>query len=71
MVKEYGELMAFLLRHREKFEGDERFRGFVVESVRRFAQDLRDLNVEISIKPEALSAKKPTRDWNYLKIGCE
>ena len=71
MNKEYGELMTFLLQRRPTFEADDSFRSFVVESVRSLARDLRDLNVEISVKPEALSAKRSTRDWNTLKIGCE
>ena len=71
MENEYGELMAFLLQHRNMFDADDKFRGFVIESVRTLARDLKDLNVDLSIKPDAMSARPSSKDWNYLKIGCE
>jgi hypothetical protein len=71
MNREYGELMSFLLERRAMFDAEEEFRGFVIESIRAFARDLRDLNVEISIKQDAFGAPRPSRDWNSLKIGCE
>ena len=71
MEKEYGELMSLLLHHRDLFDTDEKFRGFVIESVRTLARDLKDLNVDVSIKPDAMSARPSSTDWNYLKIGCE
>ena len=71
MEKEYGELMTSLLQHRDLFDADEKFRGFVIESVRTLARDLKDLNVDLSIKSDAMSAKPSSKDWNYLKIGCE
>ena len=71
MNREYGELMSFLLERRAMFDADEEFRGFVIESVRTFARDLRDLNVEISLKQDAFGVPRPGRDWNSLKIGCE
>jgi len=71
MSKQCGELMAALLEHRHMFDADDKFRGFVIESVRTLARDLKDLNVDISIKPDAMTASPSSRDWNYLKIGCE
>ena len=71
MEKEYGELMSLLLQRRDLSDTDEKFRGFVIESVRTLARDLKDLNVDLSIKPDAMSAKPSSKDWNYLKIGCE
>ena len=71
MENEYGELMSLLLQHRSMFDADDKFRGFVIESVRTLARDLKDLNVDISVKPDAMSAKPSSKDWNYLKIGCE
>jgi|RhiMetdeSRZDD1v2_1073273.scaffolds.fasta_scaffold444140_1 hypothetical protein len=71
MEKEYGELMTLLLQRRDLSDTDEKFRGFVIESVRTLARDLKDLNVDLSIKPDAMSAKPSSKDWNYLKIGCE
>ena len=71
MSKQCGELMAVLLEHRHMFDADDKFRGFVIESVRTLARDLKDLNVDISVKPDAMSAKPSSSDWNYLKIGCE
>ena len=71
MDKEYGELMCVLLQHRDMFDADDKFRGFVIESVRMLARDLKDINVDISIKQDAMTAKPSSKDWNYLKIGCE
>ena len=71
MNRQYGELMTALLEHRDMFDADDKFRGFVIESVRTLARDLKDLNVDISIKPDAMIARPSSRDWNYLKIGCE
>jgi hypothetical protein len=71
MENEYGELMTLLLQHRNMFDADDKFRGFVIESVRTLARDLKDLNVDLSIKPDAMSARPSSKDWNYLKIGCE
>ena len=71
MDKRYGELMAYLLEHRHMFDADDKFRGFVIESVLTLARDLKDLNVDISIKQDAMSARPSSKDWNYLKIGCE
>lgn len=71
MNRDYGELMSLLLERRESFDTDEKFRAFVMESLRTFAGDLRDLNVEIALKPDALRVLRPSRDWNSLKIGCE
>ena len=71
MEKEYGELMTLLLQHRHLFDADEKFRGFVIESVLTLARDLKDLNVDLSIKLDAMSARPSSKDWNYLKIGCE
>ena len=71
MSKHCGELMAVLLEHRHMFDADDKFRGFVIESVRTLARDLKDLNIDISVKPDAMTARPSSRDWNYLKIGCE
>ena len=71
MNGEYGELMSFLLERREMFDADEKFRGFVIESLRIFARDLKDLNVDIVLKQDLFNVRPPGRDWNSLKIGCE
>jgi hypothetical protein len=71
MNRENGELMSFLLERRPMFDADEEFRGFVLESLRTFARDLRDINIEISLNQDSLRVGRPGRDWNSLKIGCE
>ena len=71
MKRDYGELMSLLLERRESFDTDEKFRLFVIESLRTFAGDLRELNVEIALKPDVMRAPRPGGDWNSLKIGCE
>lgn len=67
----YGELMSVLLRRREKFDSDEKFRGFVIDSVRTFCRDLKDLNVDIAIRSDITTARRSSRDWNSLHFGCE
>jgi len=68
--KNYGELMTFLLQKRRHYGTDERFRAYVVESVRLLARDLRDLGLEVSIvQPSRIGGRQP--EANYLRVGCE
>lgn len=50
----YGELMACLMRERQRYSSEEEFKAFAVESVRRFINDLRGLSIEISMRPNYL-----------------
>jgi len=52
--KSYGELMACLLKERDRYATEEEFKAFAVESIRRFVTDLRGLNIEISMRPSYL-----------------
>lgn len=47
----YGELMRFLLKDRANFSTDEEFNAFALAEVRRFINDLRSLNIELSLRP--------------------
>ncbi|HSB08283.1 MAG TPA: hypothetical protein VLM38_02135 [Blastocatellia bacterium] len=67
MEMKYGQLMSLLLHNREHCASEAEFRTYLLESTRRLTQDLRDFGLEVVVRP--LPAK--TRDWNYLKIGCE
>lgn len=71
MNGDYGELMSFLIERKDRFDTDEKFRAFVIDSLRTFARDLRDMNVEITLKPDVFRIARPSGDWNSLKIGCE
>jgi hypothetical protein len=53
-TNDYGELMACLMRERARYESEEEFKAFAVESVRRFISDLRGLSIEISMRPHYL-----------------
>ncbi len=46
-----GDLMAFLEAQRSLFENDDEFRAFAVDQVRRFVKDLRELGIEVSMRP--------------------
>jgi len=51
---DHGELMACLMRERQRYSSEEEFKAFAVESVRRFINDLRGLSIEISMRPNYL-----------------
>jgi len=52
--KEYGEVMRYFLRFRDRYASDAEFNKFVVESLRTLVYDLRDIDVYISVNPESL-----------------
>jgi hypothetical protein len=62
--KDYGDLMQFLLYFREQYSDDEEFNTFVMQALRSFVYDLRDLGVYISISPQSLK-------WPPLSIAVE
>jgi hypothetical protein len=62
--KEYGDLMQFLLYFREQYSDDEEFNRFVMNALRSFVYDLRDLGVYISISPQSLK-------WAPVSIAIE
>ncbi|MFN7949577.1 MAG: hypothetical protein U0Z53_29740 [Blastocatellia bacterium] len=47
----HGDLMAFLQSQRSLFENEDEFRAFAVDQVRRFVKDLRELGIEVSMRP--------------------
>ena len=47
----YGELMGFLMHHRERFDTEEQFREFALTGVRQFITDLRSLGIELTLRP--------------------
>jgi hypothetical protein len=51
MEKTPGPLMERLLRERERFENDEEFRKFALETVRHFIAELRSLDIELTLRP--------------------
>jgi hypothetical protein len=47
----FGELMNHLLKERSRFESDDDFKAFALAEVRRFINDLRKLNIELTMRP--------------------
>jgi hypothetical protein len=70
-MKEYGELMSFMLHHRERFSTEEDFRRFIKDSLGALSRDVRDFGVEISVRPDVLNPRRNSQDWNHLILGCE
>jgi|GEM_PF-780486 hypothetical protein len=67
-VREYGEIMRFLLHFRERFSSEEEFRAFLTEEIRRFVRDARDYGIVISILPECLMPRSPLA-WGPHAVG--
>jgi hypothetical protein len=68
----YGKLMSYLMMERRNFETDDDFRRFVSESVAQLARDLRQFDIEVSVRPMTINARPSHHsDWNTLHIGCE
>jgi hypothetical protein len=59
----YGQLMACLIRERDRFATDSDFHAFALEAVRRFIADLRSLDIELTMRPRYLdNPPSHTRD---------
>jgi len=69
--KTYGELMSFLLQRRRHHGTDDRFKAYIVESVRVFAKDLRDFDLNIAVEKSQSAPEARRRDYNTLSVGCE
>ena len=50
----YGQLMACLMRERNRFATESDFQTFALESVRRFIVDVRALEIELTMRPRYL-----------------
>jgi hypothetical protein len=50
----YGLLMNRLLSERDRAESDEEFRAYAVREVRKFIVELRDLEIELTLRPNYL-----------------
>lgn len=46
-----GDLMNYLLNERSRFESEDDFKAFALVEVRRFINDLRHLNIELTMRP--------------------
>lgn len=58
----YGRLMDCLLKERSHYATEEEFRAFTVESVRRLITDLRQFNIELSIRPNTAPLLYPSTE---------
>jgi hypothetical protein len=50
----YGQLMEFLLSERHRYASEEEFRAYALEEVRRFIGALRELEIELTMRPNFL-----------------
>jgi len=50
----YGLLMSRLLIERDRSASDEEFRAYAVREVRKFIVELRELNIELTLRPNYL-----------------
>ncbi len=47
----YGELMNILLNERSRFDTEEDFQSYAREEVRKFINDLRAIDIELTMRP--------------------
>ena len=59
---DYGQLMACLMRERDRFATESDFHAFAIESVRRFIADLRSLDIELMMRPRYLNEPRSRQD---------
>lgn len=50
----YGQLMEFLLSERHRYDSEEEFRAYALGEVRRFISELRELEIELTMRPNFL-----------------
>jgi hypothetical protein len=71
-MNNHGKLMSYLMLERRNFETEDEFRRFVSESVTQLAGDLRQFEIEVSVRPLTINTRRRHQsDWNPLHIGCE
>jgi len=56
-MREYGQIMQFLLGQRERYGSEHEFREFLREEIRRFIKELREYDIVVSLLPESLYVK--------------
>lgn len=56
-MREYGQIMEFLLAQREQFGSEAEFREFLLREIRRFIKDVREYDIVVSVLPESLYFK--------------
>ena len=57
--RSYGQLMKQLLSERDQYATEEEFRNFAVAEVRRFITDLREIEIEVTMRPIYLEKASP------------
>jgi hypothetical protein len=50
----YGQLMEVLLSERHRYGSDEEFRAYALGEIRRFINELRELEIELTMRPNFL-----------------
>jgi hypothetical protein len=50
----YGQLMEFLLSERHRYDSEEEFKAYALGEVRRFISELRELEIELTMRPNFL-----------------
>jgi hypothetical protein len=61
----YGQLMEFLLSERHQYDSEEKFRAYALAEVRRFVSELRELEIELTLRPNFL--ENTSSDFNPSK----
>ncbi len=56
-MREYGQIMQFLLEQWERCGLEQEFREFLLREIRRFITDAREYDIVLSLFPESLRAK--------------
>ena len=50
----YGQLMEILLSERHRYSSDEEFRAYALGEIRIFINELRELEIELTMRPNFL-----------------
>ncbi|MBO0723144.1 MAG: hypothetical protein J2P41_20140 [Blastocatellia bacterium] len=50
----YGQLMEVLLSERHRYDTNEEFRAYALGEIRRFINELRELEIELTMRPNFL-----------------
>lgn len=50
-ITNQGDLMKLLMKERSRFKSEEEFKDFAIAEVRHFINDLRSIEIELSLRP--------------------
>jgi hypothetical protein len=64
-MNSYGQLMEILLSERQRYDSDEEFRAYALGEIRLFINELRELEIELTMRPNFLENSRT--DFSVLK----